>query len=92
MIIYLFGIGGFVSGRFSQSRVQRRLAGLRRTQGTTGQGGRFAGAVTQFVEAALQPAVTTTAVLWSIYNSEHQGLPSLGLQTKEREKTIIVNL
>lgn len=78
-LLYLFGIGGFgrlVSGRLSQSGAQRRLGW---TLGTTGHGGRFACAVTQLVEAALQPAVTTSAVLWSIYNSEHQRLPSIGL-------------
>lgn len=88
-LVYLFGIGGFgrlVSGRPSPSGVQRRLAGHRRTQGTTGHGGRFASAVTQLVEATLQPAVTTTAVLWCIFNSEHHRLSPLGLQMNEREK------
>lgn len=88
-LLYLFGTGGFgglVSGRLSQSGIQRRLAAHCWTQRTTGHGRRFAGTVTQLVEAALQPAVTTNFVLWSVFNSEQHRLPSLGLQTKESER------
>lgn len=83
---YLFDTGGLVSGRLSQSGIQRRLAAHCWTQGTTGHSGWFAGTVTQLVEAALQPAVTTNSVLRSVINSEHYRLPSLGLQMKESER------
>lgn len=93
-LLYLFGgFGGLVSGRLSQSGIQRRLAAHGRTQGTAGHGGRFAGTVAQLVEAALQPAVTTNSALRSVFNREQHRLPSLGLQmTENLEKTGILLL
>lgn len=82
MLLYLFGIGGF--GRFVARRfprVQRRFAVNSAAQRPTCHGGRFAGAVTQLVEASLQPAVATTVVLWCIYHGKHERLPSLSLET-----------
>lgn len=92
MLLYLFGIGGF--GRL----VARWFSGVQRSfavnsagsgaQGPTGHGGRFAGAVTQLVEASLQSAVTTTVILWSIYQGEHDRLSSLSLEIKRWQKYI----
>lgn len=94
-LLYLFGIGwfgGLVSGRLPERGVQRRPGARGWTQGTTGHAGRLAGAVTQLVEAALKPAVTSTAVLRGVYNSEHHRLPSLSLQVKEGQQTDILIL